>query len=467
MSTAGISFGGLSSGIDTQAIISALLAVERRPLNALESQKEDFTKIKSLFGTLQTKLKELQEAADAIKLSPNFLDFKTSTDNENKFLNASASSSAHSGTFDLAVISLAATENRATLGRADKDSTLYSGGLIFDFADGSSSDPIDITGLTLDQISGAINSAANAGVTATVIDTGIGATPFQLVITSESAGADKAFTLSLDLGGDPTTQALVDEINASALPGGAGADAVLTLNGITVVRPTNTISDLIPGITLELRAEAAAVTPPALPESTKLTVTPDASATGKKIQELVDKYNDILDFLEAQTKVDEEGKADSPLFGDSTLRGLRSNLRIVLGNAVTSNDPDFVLLSQVGISADTAGKLTFTQSEFEEALSADALQVRDLFTLSGEGIAIKLTEQIDVYTDFVDGLIKTRQQGLDRRIKDITDQIRRAETRLEEKEKQLTLKFANMEILMSRLQVQGSALSGLPSLTRR
>ncbi len=454
MSTSGISFGGLASGLDTQAIISALLAVERRPIDALESKKIGFNRSKSLFNSLEEKLKGLQEAADAIKLAPNFLDFSAATDVED-YLTASAGTGAISGTFDIAIQQLAAAETKASLGRASKDTPDFTGTIFFDMPDGSSFSTT-VNAASLDGVASAINGITDLEVRAQVIDTGTPSDPFQLILTSTAPGADGSFTVSGDLGPSELVN-LLNETEANTIT--AGSDAQLTYNGVTVFRSTNTISDLVPGVTLELKGISGA-TP------TKVTVTPDAEATSEKIQELVDKYNEVLDFFAAQSTVDEEGQSDSPLFGDSTVRSIRSGLRSALGRLVPANDPSFQLLSQVGIESDRDGRLTFNKTDFEEALSTDELQVRDLFSNQTDGLAKVLSEQIDVYTDFVDGLIKVRTDGIERSVKDLNRQIERAEDRLEKKEIQLTDRFSKMEILLSRLQSQGSALSGLPPIPR-
>jgi flagellar hook-associated protein 2 len=459
MSTAGISFGGLASGLDTKSIIAALVAVEERPIRVLESKKTSLNKQKSLFGDLKGLLDKLTEASKALKVTTDFLAMKAKSSNED-VLSVSASSSATPGTYSVKVESLAQAQVNSHSGSASRSATIGDDAvtLQIDTLDGpqfvsTNSAP------TLDSLAAAINTQAT-GIRAEVIDTGNGgAERYQLVVRSLEMGAENAFTLSVDGGspGDPFT-AFVADLNTNRRT--QAADAELTVNGaITVKRPTNTIGDLWPGITLDLKS---APTAPA--NEVTITVSTDAEETSKKVQAFVDAYNKVVDFFAEQNKLDSEGKASSPLFGDVTLRSIRSSLRSVIGGQVqgTGNEA-YQLLSQVGITSDTQGKLTFNRSKFEEALASDENAVAGVFTQETFGIAGRLESQIDLYTDGVDGLLKARTDGFDRLVKSTTDRIEQSERRLELYQKQLEQKYANLESLLSRLQSQGSGLTSLNS----
>ena len=115
MSSAGITFSGLGSGLDTQAIISALLAVERRPVTALNQKKSSFKTQKSLFGDLDGKLETLRDLANSLRKSIGFLDYSAAVDRED-FLTATANENAAKGTYDITVLNLATTQDESALG---------------------------------------------------------------------------------------------------------------------------------------------------------------------------------------------------------------------------------------------------------------------------------------------------------------------------------------------------------------
>ena len=128
---------------------------------------------------------------------------------------------------------------------------------------------------------------------------------------------------------------------------------------------------------------------------------------------------------------------------------------------MSTGNEAFQLLSQIGITADTNGRLEFNQEDFEESLAEDETAVTALFTDSTFGLSKRLEDQIDLYTDSVDGLIKTRTEGFDRRIKQTKDRIEDGERRLTLYEERLTLKYANLETLLTRLQGQGSSVGNI------
>jgi flagellar hook-associated protein 2 len=467
MSNAGISFGGLASGLDTKAIIQALVSIERRPIAALEQKKTSLGKQKSLFGDLRGLLSKLETAAKTLKTTTGFLARKATSDKE-EIVTASAGSSAAAGTYNLRVISLAKAQVNASAGSASPTASLGAPGTL-QIDIGGATHLIAVGGVvngvteppTLERIAAAINAADDAnqvGVRAEVVDTGNtangGANRYQLVVRSEQTGSAGAFTISFD-DGDPAFQTVVNSVGSNRLT--QGTDAQVQLNGgVVVSRSSNTISDLITGVTLELKSEASPT------QNVSITVANDATATTKKVQDFVDAYNKVVDFLADQNQLDPEGKAKGPLFGDSTLRSLRSGLRTITGSLVsTTGNSAYQMLSQIGVKADTAGKLTLTAADLETAMAADEDAVAAVFTAPTNGIAGRIIDQIDVYTDSVDGLIKNRTDTFDRQTKDATNRITQAERRLTSFEKQLELKYANLEQLMGRLQSQGSSLGSV------
>lgn len=450
MSSGGISFGGLASGLDTKSIIAALMAVERRPITALEQKKTGFQKQKDLFAKFEGLLAKLKDKADVIRKADRFLDFKASVDLD-KHLTATASPAAASGSYEIVVSTLAKAETSTSLGKADKDTTTFGAGNLkltingIDYFVG-----VDSSNNTLQGIANAINATTGLKdqVQATVLDTGSGNTPYKLVITGKNTGAVNAITIAPD-DADPTLTALANEINGNQTQ--AASNALLTINNVAVSRASNTITDAIVGVTLNLKgADATAVT--------KLTVATDTTKTADKVKEFIDAYNAVVDFVEEQNKTDAKGLATNPLFGDSTLQMVRSQLRSIAGSSVATGDDGVALLAQIGITADTKGKLTFNQAKFDEPLTNKDQYVKALFAHETNGIATRLYELAKKHVDPVGGLLQTRKTGYDSKIKQTTDAIDRAERRLVTYEASLVRKFSQLETTLSRLQGQGGAL---------
>ena len=443
MSTNGIVFSGLASGLDTQAIISALLQIEQRPIQALESKKSTLQTQLRLFGDLESRLKDLQDSADDVRQSTNFLEFAATLDRETS-LTASASPDAIAGTYTLSVDQLARGQTSQSGSYAESTTTAVSGtGTLTFTVDGESFD-VDLEDATLSDVATAIN-AAGEDVSAQVVQVSSG--DYRLLVTGD-LGSDSAFTVS----GSGGATTLAGELTANTLQ--SAQDSLVTINGLQVTRSTNSITDAIQGVTLDLVAEDTGGA------TSLLSVSADSSATADKVKSFVDKYNSFIDFVEAQGELDSEGKPKSELFGDVTLRTVRSTLRSITGGDAQTGNQAYTLLSQVGITAEQNGKLTFSRSEFEEAVAADEDAVEELFA-GTNGIATQLYTQVDSYLDTVDGLLVSRKNGFNTRIRDADRQIEQAERRLQDFQVSLERKYANLEVLMGRLQNQGATLGGL------
>ncbi|MCA8941333.1 MAG: flagellar filament capping protein FliD, partial [Planctomycetes bacterium] len=424
-------------------------AVGRRPVQNLRDKKDLQRQEKDISKDLNGMWNMHTAKAKDIRLSSTFVDFKADVDTEG-FVSASASSAAAAGSYDLEIETLAKSQITQSTGYASATASIGNGTILIDH----NGTTYAATGSTLQEMADSINAMVDgngddAPIRAQVLDTGEGANPFKLVITSDDPGTANAFTVTA---ADTEMDAFV-----AGLTDTAATDARFTLDGISITRSTNQVSDLITGVTINLLG-ADATTPSTT--RTKLTISADTEATSGKVKELVDQYNEIVDFLEGQSNVDSEGNADGALFGDSTLRSVRSKIRTIMGSVVDTGSNSYQMLANIGIKSETSGRLTFTQSDFEAALVQDEDAVKSIFTKAGTGIAIRLSSELELFTDSIDGLIKARTDGIDRITARLNTSIEQAERRLEKFEEALTARFANLEITMSQLQSQGSSIQG-------
>lgn len=459
MSSAGISFGGLASGLDTKAIISALVAVEQRPITALQTKKSGFSQQKSLFGDLDGLLGKLTTAATALKTSTSLLAYKA-TSNDDTTVTATASSSAQPGTHNFRVLQLAQAQVTTSVGQASANTAVGTGTSSLMIQSNGNTYAVSVgQNPTVQSIADAINSENSAhdiGVTAEVIDTGSGTNRYQLVLRSSEVGSTGAFSVSVDEG-DANFTSFVNGLT-DVVPG-QDAKVLLTgaqggSSGITITRSSNTISDLWQGVTLNLQSANPT-------KDITVTVGTDTEETAKKMQSFVDAYNAVVDFVGNQNALDANGKAKNPLFGDSTLLSIRSSLRSAVGSVVTdSGNQAYQMLSQVGISSDRAGKLTFDRTKFDAAVTADPSAVTKLFSNATTGIANRLLTQVKTYDD-TDGIIASRTSSIDRLVRDTQSRIDTANERLARYQLQLQTQYANLESQLTKLQSQGSSLSSI------
>ena len=447
ISTPNISFGGLASGLDTRAIIDALVQVERIPMLRLEQRKRALQSQDSLFANLSTKLEALDKIAESLHTLDSVASVTPSSTHEDN-LTATANGNAVPNSYDIVITNLAERETfQSGTGFANRDQTLFSGpaSYSFDFNVGTDTFTVNLAGdATLDDIRSAINDSG-APVTASVINTNIGATPFELVLTADETGTDAAFTM--DFSGSPA--GLDTTLNLSQVQ--AAENSAFTVNGISAASQSNSVSDVIDGVTLKLKVADPTTT-------ITLGFSSDAGDLKEKLNEFIDAYNEVVGILNGQNEVDEDGQTNAVLFGDSSLRHVRSSLRSAVADIVGGVVGDYNNLASLGITTEVGGLLSLDETDFEEALEGDRDSVFATFTTDTGGVGDRLAAVIEGLTNSVDGLIKDRREGIATRTRRLDNRIESLTTRLDSFEARLVKKFAAFESLMAEFQAQQAAL---------
>ena len=271
-----ISAPGVGSGLDVNSIVNQLMGIERQPLNRLESSKKDLQVQLSAFGQLNSALTTFQSALGDLKTVDAFEVYKAVSSDESAFT-ATADSSAAPGFIDIQVVSLAEAHKMGSLAIADTDTTTLGGaGDRMTFTVDGSAFTVDGGGMTLSQLRDAINDAPdNSGVSATIISENSGS--HRLVLTAVETGNANAIDLS-------ATGRLRRDLDLDDINDPAQLDSELLVEGLyTVTRSTNTISDAISGITLNLVAETST--------DIQLEVSRDTGSVAESVQAFVDAFN--------------------------------------------------------------------------------------------------------------------------------------------------------------------------------
>jgi len=363
-----ISFGGIATGLDTQSIIAALVGIRRRPISLLAAQQSGFENLKTRYGTLKNKLEALKNAADALRNSSDFLSFSSSVSDET-VLSAVAGGSASPGSFTVNVTALAKAESEGSTGFADFDTTPLGTGTLKITLAGTEHDIVIGSGEdTLEGLRNAINDA-DIGVTATVVNQGSGSTPYKLVVTADDTGSANAISFSDDQGG----AGLAATLSFTNLT--AASDAVASVNGLSITRSTNTIDDVVPGITLNLLNTGTST----------VTTTSDADGIKEKIKTYVGVHSDLMSFINAEIQVSELTDRAGVFNGESTVRNIKNQ---ILSQYGLSGFPGgtFGTLGEVGISVAKDGTLTFDEAKFDAAAESDLAGLTSLFTKVGDSI---------------------------------------------------------------------------------
>lgn len=457
-----------TTALDVPTLVSQLMAVERRPIDTLNTQITSYqTKISS-FGTLSGLVSSFQTAAQNLGTTLQKL---AATPSDPSVFSATAGSTAVPGNYTVEVSKLAQSQSLVAAGQASSTAAIgngtattvtfdfgtisggtltngvYSGAAFTSNGNGTASITIDSTNNTLEGIRDAINSAA-MGVTATIVNDGSG-TPYRLALTSGSSGASNSMKITTS-GGDGSIGSLLgyDPAGAQNLTQTIAAqNADLTVNGIAITSASNTVSEAIQGVTLTLTNTTAA------PAS--LTVARDTTAINTAASGFVDAYNALASQIKSRSAYATNGSAGGALAGDGTLRVMQDQLRGIFNTPASGGT--LTSLAEVGIAFQKDGSLSLDSSKLNSAISANFSDVTNLFS-SSTGFATRLADWAQSTLD-PGGLIDTRTQSLNKYVQDRNDEIDRLENQMTALQKKYTAEYTNLNLLLSRMNSTSTYLT--------
>ena len=321
---------------------------------------------------------------------------------------------------------------------------------------------------TLSDIRSAIN-AADAGVSASVINTGIGTSPYRLNLTSERTGEDGRFLI--DSGGFDMGFDLLDEGHDSRVFFGSSDPATAVLMSSS----TNQLNGVIQGVTIDLLSTSD--------EVVEVAVTTNNSEIEGKIEDFVASFNSVIEAIDFRTRYDEETETRGILLGDGTMLNLRNSMYSTLNRENDGFSGSVDSLLEVGISVGSGGTLEFDSAVFREAYADDPQAVEDLFarqtlesnddedpntideaSFSELSVLGQLEEFADSYVTSIGGVLQSRTNAIDSQIKLQEDRIESLQKSLDNKRLILGRQFLAMEQAIGSFQTQGSSLSQLAAL---
>ncbi|MBI2896557.1 MAG: flagellar filament capping protein FliD [Deltaproteobacteria bacterium] len=442
-----ITFSGLATGLDTKSLIASLVDVARQPIYRLEYNQKNLESQSERLTALKTKLETLKSAAEGLDAEDDVLAVKATSGNEDYFT-ATAAAGATTGSYNISVTALANAERTYSdpFASATQTGLVGTGNLQITINGVQTDVAIDQTTDTLTTVMDKIN-ASGADVTAGLIYTG---TAWRLSVTGNQTGAANAITFTE--GGS-----LVLNLDKLANQLQAATDSTFTVDGITISRSTNTVSDAIPSVTLNLEGVQSS-------GSTVLTIDRDPAAVQADLQTFIAAYNAVMTSLNEEFAWTGEAKGPDSLSGDSTLRSLQSRLRSLVGQTISGANP-YSSLSMIGVSTDKYGIMSLDATKLTAALAASPSDVVALLAKSTsggtDGIMAQMSAAIYEYTKSSTGLITAKIDGIATRVADMDDQIEQMEARLDKYEETLQAQFAALEALVSSLQGQGSAMTSI------
>jgi flagellar hook-associated protein 2 len=446
-----ITIGGLATGLDTDSIVTQLVALERqRSLTPLNTDRTDASARQIALQTFNGKVAAFLTALNKLKDPDGVLIRKVSSSNES-VLTATSDAGAHSGSTDITVNHLARPAIATSVnGKAAATSTVASGSGTFAFRVGPTGTVqtlnVDAT-TTLEDLASAINEL-DAGATASVVNVGTTTAPdYRLRLGSDATGTEQAVSIVSD---DTTLGVAVSQ---SAL------DAEFTVSGFSdpLTRSSNTVSDVIPGVTLNLKAAGGPVS---------VTVNSDDDAVVGQVDAVVKAFNDIVTFVDGESQVSQDTTTDErtvslgPLALDSTVRGILDSVHRLISDPTTGGGAGgYSVLAQVGITTARDGTLTFNQAAFRTELAARGSDVARLFggVGSNPGVADRLSDYLTAVTQ-AGGLIDVHNTSISDEIHSLEDRISAGQRNLDSFEENLRAQFTSLEVLVQSLKSQGSFL---------
>ena len=428
---------GAGAGFDTKKIVEALVNAEKAPTEARIKSRiaESEAKISGL-GQAVSILNVVKDAALRLNDAKDFKTFAVNNSQTSAF-SASSTTSARAGSNNITVSQIAQEQRSVSNGFASETDAFNAGSVTMSISVGATSattTEITVTDASLQGTVTAIN-AANLGVTAEIVDTGVSGDRYRIQLIGET-GAEKAFSLTSD----------DDSISFSSVQ--SASDAQLNVNGIDFTRSTNVIDDVLTGVSLTLN-----------------TVT-DGTANLNISQDNAEARANIVDFVaiynEAQRQMKElvNSSADGALAGDSIFRSLTTSLRSIVLGSSSSGSGDISNLSDMGISVARTGELVVDDAKLDNALANNYSDVIQMFSANTDdqaasssdaaGLAGDITKLITNATDS-DSYLVTQQATLATGNSEREEQLEALAERMERVEERYNRQFLAMQQIIDQM----------------
>lgn len=418
---AAISSLGIGSDLLNNELLENIINADKAAAELrLDSQQQVLDAKISAYGDIQSKLYDFSAAAIKLADSDNAGATKATSSDES-ILTATATTSAPAGVYDVEVQRTAKANSLVSQSYATTTSALnMEGDLTFRLGTTTYTEPVPptlvydaftvnpdaatktismTTGMSLSELRDEINKQ-DFGVQASIVNDGSG---YVLQLTSEKTGENNSMEIvATDAGGALATSGISafaynknQATPASNMTQTQQAqDAIIVVNGLAVTRESNEVTELIDGVTLSLKSEDVG-------SSVTITVGADVAGISENIQDMIDAYNEFQEVYKDLTKFDSDSNTGSLLLGDSTLRGINSQIKNMMTSTVDGVvGTNFRSLSELGIYTDQNNdfKLAFNSSKFISGLNESREAVSAVFSTQGtatDGSLTYLNESIN------------------------------------------------------------------------
>jgi flagellar hook-associated protein 2 len=425
-----LAFTGVSSySADFQKILDRTVAIASQPITQLQSEQAKVLQQRTLAGVLRTSADGLTSAVRALGELGASKALSGSSSNTAKVTVGAVTAATPAAYTISEITSLARAAAGASAGYASGTSAVSAGGNVRFSFNGTNHDiTLTPTENTLTGLRDKIN-AIGAGVTATILTTGTGSTPYYLSITANTTG-EKPIALVDDPGGAATN------LLASA---DNGANANFKVNGVAVSKSSNLVNDVVSGVAFSITGTTSGS------ETVTLTLASSRSNLSAKLQAFVNAYNNLLETTDAQI-----GEAAGLLTGDLLIREAKGLLRKISGHTGTGAIKD---LAALGIRFANDGKASLEQPAFDALSDAD---IQNVFTFLGSistgfgGLQASLNQLSDPIT----GLIAVQSAKYDETDRRITARVDDLAARLSQMQISAAERLRAVDAILGSLESQ-------------
>lgn len=452
MMSSSISSLGIGSGVLTSDVIDQLReADDARIITPLDNKLELQDKKDEAFKLLDTLLTSFKSSVSSLSLGAVYQN--RTVDITGGDLEVTAEAGSDIEAFSLETTKLAqqnikqsAAFTSRTESVADSDGTMH---LSIGTTDPVTFDIAYTSGATLEELAEAINEEAGSKVTASIIQTGD--EEYSLILRSDETGAEQNISIS----DTPDSGAgLVDAISdtASYTDVLEAQDAEFIYNGIEITRSSNSISDLINGVTLNLKTEG---------EIANVDIKQDQTAITTEMSLLVESYNTLITNIHDMTLSDQETGATGVFNGEGFIRTVSREINTIMTSVNGDNDS----LVNYGIDIDRDGVMSFDASVLESKINTDSDAVELFFTggfdseseLTKTGVFETLNDKLNEFTKF-NGLIDGFETNMERQRESLTEQRTRQIDLLDTRYEIMAKQFVAYDAIISKLTSQFASL---------
>ncbi|WP_110691705.1 flagellar filament capping protein FliD [Salinicola halophyticus] len=452
-----ISSLGIGSGLDLSGLLDDLEDAEKQKLTPIVAQQQSYKTKLSAFGSLESSLTALRDAATKLSDPETFSAVTSSMTGD--AVTATTTGDAVAGRYQVSVTSLAQAQSVASGGYEKKDDGLEMSGTL-KFGSGESAFEIDVANDdSLADLRDAINGK-NGNVTATIVSDGSDK-PYRLVLTSTETGTDSTMSVSSASPGDALDVAFgftssveageqVFSSHGSSEQTVAAQDAELTVNGIDITSQSNTVKGALEGVTFDLTSTTSG--------AETLKVSKDTESMTKAVKAFVTAYNSFQSTSDALTSYDSESDTAGALLGNSTMRTIESRLSSVLG--YSDGDGTFSMLSDLGIERQLDGTLEVDDDKLSEAISSDSDAVSQFFAgVDGKGgLSASIDDTMGTILDD-GGLLQIATDGIDSTLDRLGDRYTRMQESIDSTVERYRTQFASLDSLVSQMNSTSSYLT--------